>query len=56
MTKPKTSSKQYEETITAARKAGGDEIQSHLESRLQAVVKRRAKAVKKLAKPGTAGG
>jgi hypothetical protein len=48
--KPKISTKQYESAITAARKAGGDLIQSHLESRLKAVVKRRR--VKKLAKPG----
>jgi hypothetical protein len=44
---PKISSKQYGATITAARKAGGDEVQSHWEARLKATMKRRAKAAKK---------
>jgi hypothetical protein len=47
MTRPKTSTKQYEASLTAARKAGGNEVQSHLASRLKAAVKRRAKAAKK---------
>jgi len=48
MTKPKISSKQYEAVVTAARKTGGNEVQSHLESRLNAAVKRRTRSVKKL--------
>jgi hypothetical protein len=47
MTRSKISSKQYESTIAAARKKGGDEEQSHWESRLKAAMKRPAKAVKK---------
>jgi hypothetical protein len=47
MTKPKISSKQYGASLAAARKAGGDEGQSHWEDRLKAVMKRRAKAAKK---------
>jgi len=52
MSKPKISSKQYEASITAARRAGGDQIQSHWESRLKAVAKRPAK----FAKSRSAGG
>jgi hypothetical protein len=47
MTQPKISSKQYEASITAARKKGGDEEQSHWESRLKAAMKRPAKPAKK---------
>jgi hypothetical protein len=47
MTKPTRSSKQYEATIAAARKAGGDEVQSHWEARLKAAVKRSTKPAKK---------
>jgi hypothetical protein len=47
MIKPKISTKQYEASIAAARKKGGDEQQSHWESRLKTATKRRAKAVKK---------
>lgn len=47
MTKAKSNSEKYEAAIAAARKAGGDENQSHWESRLKAVMKRRAKLVKK---------
>jgi hypothetical protein len=47
MTKPKISTKQYEATITAARKAGGAQVQSHLDARLKTEVKRRAKATRK---------
>jgi hypothetical protein len=47
MTKPNISSKQYAATIAAARKAGGDEAQSHWEARLEAAVKRPTKRAKK---------
>jgi hypothetical protein len=47
MTKQKISLKQYETSVTDARKAGGNEVQSHLASRLKAAVKRRTKAAKK---------
>jgi hypothetical protein len=47
MTKPKISSKQYGASLAAARKAGGDEEQSHWEARLKAAMKRRPKAAKK---------
>jgi len=47
MTKRKISPKQYEATVTAARKAGGDEVQSHWEARLMAAIKRRIKPAKK---------
>ena len=41
MSRLKISSRQHE-ARSAARKAGGDEIQSHLESRLKTLVRRRA--------------
>ena len=47
MTKPKINSEKYAAAIAAARKAGGDENQSHWEARLKAVMKRRAKPVNK---------
>jgi hypothetical protein len=47
MTKPKSNSEKYVASIVAARKAGGDENQSHWEARLKAVMKRRAKPVSK---------
>jgi len=47
MTSPKTSSKQYAASLTAARKAGGNEVQSHWEARLKAAVKRSTKPAKK---------
>jgi hypothetical protein len=47
MSKRKISSKQYGASILSARKAGGDQIQSHWESRLKAAVKRTAKPAKK---------
>jgi hypothetical protein len=40
-------SKPYEAAVAAARKAGGNNVQSHLLSRLKAVMKRRSKAAKK---------
>ena len=43
MTKPKIKLKQYEATVTAARKAGGNNSQSHWEARLEAAVKRLGK-------------
>jgi hypothetical protein len=47
MTKPNISSKQYEAAITAARKAGGNNSQSHWEARLKAAVKRQTKPTRK---------
>lgn len=47
MTKSKISTKRYEATITAARKAGGNQMQSHWEARLKAAVKGQGKAAKK---------
>src|SRR4029453_1167505 len=47
MTKPKISSKQYKATVAAARQAGGDENQSHLESRLKSELDRRHKTTTK---------
>jgi hypothetical protein len=47
MAKPKISLKRYEATVIAARKAGGDENQSHWEARLKAAVKRQTKPAKK---------
>jgi hypothetical protein len=49
MTRLKISSRQYEAALNAARKAGGDENQSHLDSRLKTLVKQRTKPAKKLA-------
>jgi hypothetical protein len=37
----------YEASLAAARKAGGEENQSHWEARLKTVMKRRAKSAKK---------
>jgi hypothetical protein len=48
MTKPKISLKQYEAVVTAARKAGGDNSQSHWEARLKAAVRRQTKPTRKL--------
>jgi len=47
MTKAQISSRKYEATIAAARKAGGNEIQSHWEARLKAAVKRPTRPAKK---------
>jgi hypothetical protein len=47
MAKPKISPKKYEASVVAARKAGGNKVQSHLEARLRAAVKRQTKRVKK---------
>jgi hypothetical protein len=47
MAQSKISLKQYEASITAARKAGGDKEQSHWEARLKAAVKRSTKPAKK---------
>lgn len=47
MAKPKTAPKQYAAAVARARKAGGDEQQSHLLDRLTAEMKRRAKSAKK---------
>jgi len=47
MTKANIGSKQYGATIAAARKAGGDGVQSHWEARLKAAVKRSTKLAKK---------
>jgi hypothetical protein len=47
MTKPKISTKQYEASIVALRKKGGDEEQSHWESRLKAAMKRPGKPMRK---------
>lgn len=44
MTKPQISVKEYEASLVAARKGGGDDGQSHWSDRLKAVMKRRAKA------------
>jgi hypothetical protein len=46
MAKPNISSKQYAAAIAAARKAGGDGVQSHWEARLKAAVKRSTKPAK----------
>jgi hypothetical protein len=43
----KITPEKYEASLVAARKAGGEENQSHWEARLKTVMKRRAKAVKK---------
>jgi hypothetical protein len=47
MAKTKISSKRYGASLASARRAGGDQVQSHWESRLKAVVKRIAKPAKK---------
>jgi hypothetical protein len=47
MIETKNKAKAYKSAITAARAAGGDEGQSHMLSRLRAVMKRRPKAEKK---------
>jgi hypothetical protein len=39
----------YEASLTAARKGGGEENQSHWQARLKTVMKRREKSVKKRA-------
>ncbi len=44
MSKSDSPSKPYGAAVTAARKAGGNNVQSHLLSRLKAVMKRRPKA------------
>jgi hypothetical protein len=43
------SSKHYEAAIAITRKTGGDEKESHCESRLKAVMKRRAQHARKSA-------
>ena len=44
--KQKSVPEKYEADITAARKAGGNKVQSHWLARLKAVMTRRAKAGK----------
>ena len=46
MTKAKTRAKDYEASLVAARKAGGDSGQSHWLDRLKAVMKRRLNLAK----------
>jgi hypothetical protein len=47
MSKHDPTPKQYEAAVTAARKAGGNNVQSHLLGRLKAMMKRPPKAAKK---------
>ena len=47
MTRPRITPQKYEASLVAARKAGGQENQSHWQARLKTAMKRRAKAAKK---------
>ena len=47
MGKPKITPKKYSAALASARKAGGDDQQSHWQDRLTAEMKRRAKPAKK---------
>jgi hypothetical protein len=47
MSKPKSTAKKRAASLATARKAGGNDKQSHWMDRLKTVMKRRAKAEKK---------